>query len=509
MKRIATSELYVGSLCLVLALAVLIVLALASPVNRDEDHYIAPATVDPARVLYADFSHGQPPLQPYLLRAVTALFPSLDFASLRVVIAILAAVALILVYQVQRRLGVSWRVSLAVTALMGSTYAFQFAGTVVRNDMLSTVLLTGGMLAAIKGVEGDEPRRHAGMRWCIVGVLFGLAASTKLSFAVPAVAVALFVLVQTVRQRLPLMALGALAVGGIAGGLPMLYGFLAAPDSFLFNTITYHSDYAAVWHIAQGRGWMFSPMANVAITIGGLAVGPGLFVIGYLLWQLRHRPPPTRHRSPAALSFLNTLCVAGFVAACLPSPTSFQHVLPMLPPLFVRFGLGVHRRFATGASVSRWFQGALLVGVAIGFLHSIIVAGFDGRRTGPWSALDVAEEARWIAAWAHAEGVTGTVATCQPRVLLGTGLHLDPWFTSGVFIFRVGPDLPPDAVERFRYFTYANFSTVLDRTMPAALITGDSGCDPPIEVYAVGRNFTSELSPGGHYRIWLPPQDGE
>ena len=94
---------------------------------------------------------------------------------------LLGLVTIMLVHGAARRLGARARAALVAAAMLVVCEPFTWSTGVARNDMLPAALMMLGLYAALKGM--------AGARMFGAGVAFGLAASAKISYAVPAAAV--------------------------------------------------------------------------------------------------------------------------------------------------------------------------------------------------------------------------------------------------------------------------------------------------------------------------------
>ena len=445
-----------GAAWLGVATLLLVGLALVTPVNHDEDQYVAAAalTARGARP-FVDFLYLQTPLQPWLLAPVAAIADGWSFVALRLVNAVAAAATLAFVYAAQRRAGVAARDALFATALCGSCVAFLFCASVARNDALPGLLLAVALWAAARG---------RGIDWLVAGVALGGAASIKISFGVPLAfgGLALALLWARAPSRGRAAAVVAWGVGGVVGLIPALVAWRTHPAAFGYGVFTYAAEAARIWYDLNGIGDRLSLAAKLRDTLAALAMGPALLALGVAVRR------DARARDYARI--VEALLVAGIVAALLPTPTYRQYLLPLLPPLFVSLGLSSERR--RGA---RWLCYGL---TGFGAAAVLVYAGLgvaDTVRHGAPEPLRLTRQAHWIGAQVRGAGLSGDLATFSPSYVVDAGVPLDLRFATGVHVWRSG-DLRSDAeLAAFHALSRRTLAAELDRVPPAAILTGYEG----------------------------------
>lgn len=427
------------------AAALLIALALLTPINHDEDQYLAAANLVAQGLRpFGDFMYLQTPVQPWLLAPVAALAEGFSFVALRLVSALAGFGTLVLVYAAQRRAGVAPRPALMTTLLCGSCVPFLFGMSLARNDALPALLLALALWAAARGRSLD---------YGVAGLALGIAASIKISYGLPLAFGGFWLLWQAVRTRdaVPMLAWG---VGGVIGLVPTALTWAAHPAAFQYGVFTYAAEAAKIWYDLNGVGDKLSFGARLRDTAIVLVMGPTLAALAVVAAA---RAPRTPYRA-----FVLTLLVAGFIAAILPMPTYRQYFVPVLPPLFVALGLAM--------PVGRW---PLRIMVAFGVAAVAVYAGLgvaDAVKHGP-AAWRVTAQAHWIGARAG----PGPIISFSPTYAVDSGVPLDPRFATGTHVWRSG-DLRSDAeLSAFKVTSRRTLARELAARPPGAILTGFEG----------------------------------
>jgi hypothetical protein len=479
----------------------LVVLAIANPMNADEDLFVAPAAVPASARIYVDFLFLHMPLQAELTRPFAALMPGYGLIAFRVAMAVLGTALLGVVYVAQRGLGIGRRNAIICTALLACTYSFQFSSGVVRNDILAALLLTAGIAV---GLVGLRFRPHGAPAWCAAGLLFSAAAAVRISAAFPAAGAGLFLLAELAHGRMTPQVVAAFSVGAIVGLVPCLQAWLAAPEAFIYSVLTYPSTGNLYWYLITGRQARLSPAANIAITLGVLAVGPGLGATVAVARALARREWSAERTEPRVL-LLDFLIIAGLIAGLLPTPTNFQEAMTFLPQLFIRLGLELPRLLASAEKIDRFAVRLMAFGAVIGGGYGLFVIAPQAHET--WPAISVTRQAHWIGERLRADGADGFVSTFAAAAVLDSGYALDPRFTSGVFLYRMVALIPADRLDRLHGIGAQNLTQALDKDPPAAIVVGDSvmksAMERDLRNYAVSHHYQRETSPSGHYDLYI------
>jgi 4-amino-4-deoxy-L-arabinose transferase-like glycosyltransferase len=233
----ATGALFAASFVLLLGLN------LHRELNHDEHQFIASAALIARAGLtpYADFPYFHTPLLSYLYALLFSTFDALLLSS-RVVSVILGWLALVVVFGVAwRRFAVlapwaRWRAASLAALWLLALPVFAYTGGRAWNHDLPTLLL---LLAVVAFNQAITRRRQTG--WLLLcGALIGLAAATRLSFALAGIVVfgaAWLAPAAAPRQRV-IHAL-AVAAGGLLATLVALAPALRDPAALWFGNVGY------------------------------------------------------------------------------------------------------------------------------------------------------------------------------------------------------------------------------------------------------------------------------
>jgi hypothetical protein len=459
---------------------------------------VAPAVLPASARIYVDFLFLHMPLQAELTRIFAPLFPGYAFIALRVAMAVMGLALLGVVYAAQRVIDVERRSALVCTVLLACTYSFQFSSGVVRNDITAALFSTAGIAAALLALRAKP---HAALAWGAAGLLFSAAAAVRISAAFPAAGAGLFLINEVVRRRISPAGLAAFAIGAGVGLVPCLLAGLAAPHAFIYSVLTYPSVGNLYWFVTTGRQAVLSPAANIVITVGVLAVGPGLGALLAMARAFVRREPAPRQTNCYAL-FLDVLIVAGLIAALLPTPTNFQEAMTFLPQLFIRLGLEMPRLLASKQRIERFTVRLMAFGAVVGCGYGLfVVAPRPGKD--PWPAIAVTEQAHWIGDRLRAAGADGFVSTFAAHLMLDSGYPLDPRFSSGVFLYRCAALISASQLDRLHGIGPQNLAQALDKNPPAAIVASGSLMDRDLGVYAQSRHYQREMDPAGDYDLYI------
>ncbi len=448
----------------------LLAMALARPLSVDESQYVA-ATALAARGLvpYRDFAYLQTPLQPLVFAPLQWIFAGHLLLAMRLMNALLSSAVTILVYIAGRRMGAREGAALVAAALLIACESFAWCTGVARNDVLPAALMSVGLLMLA---------RPGSARMAAAGLMFGLAASAKISYAAP-LATAFFAIAWTNRKQ-------ALWFGcGLAIGLlPTLIFAAFAPRAFLAEAIVFPATAPAQYYTAIGQPWRLGPWRFIQL-LEAAAIGPALIAaieVGRRNWW---GDPVRRILLAAALG--------GLISAGLNKPFQIFYLMPALPPLFVLVALLLDE------PRPRWLTGAWALFVGIGFVPT--AAWFAHGRT---PALEADRNASVLAAELRSANVQGPVATLAGQYVE----PVDPRFAAGPFLYRTN-DFVSDQQARVWHIVTGGELRSLAEQPPAAIVTGtypDSQAEDEKQLAreAQEAGYRSVATAGG-FTIWKRP----
>ncbi len=474
------------SVPLVLLIGTLALLAMARPIDHDESQYVAAAVLAWGKLPYRDFAYLQTPLQPLLLAPFAVLAGVFAYPALRLINAMLGAVAVVAIYGAAREGGAAPRPALAGAALFATCDIFLFSVSVARNDALPVAMLAGACWLILRASNGRGTMGGA----MLIGLLLAGAAAAKISYALPAAAYGLYALVD--RQHRPV----AIALGAAPMAVLVAWLWALAPSAFWFDVITFPAQAPIDWYASGPRATKLSMVAKLTDTLKFLALGPALLA----LWVVvRQRGKLQRTR------ILGALIVAGLIAALLPTPTWRQYLLPVLPPLFIRLALAWHAR-PPGSG-----QRVAAIILACAGLAPSVEALIGASRSG-LPIAQAARESTTIAAALDSAGVTGPIATLSPQFVPGTGRPIDPRFATGPFLYRSRALL--DAAQARRWQMITSDRGLPITPPPAALLiggedrwtSGSAAIDATLRHHPPFDHWREIPVASDRFRLYLPPQ---
>ena len=429
--------------------AMLVLLALARPLDHDESQYVAAAELARHALVYRDFAYLQTPLQPLLFAPLAALFGAWAFPGLRLVNALLGVAVVALVHRGCRAAGADRRTALIAAGAFACCDIVLFSAAVARNDMVPAALFAGAVVLMVRQVRGTGGTAAAAVA---IGLLLSAATAAKLSYALPAIAYGGLALID--RRHRP----GWLILGALPPALLVGWTWSAAPGAFVFDVIRFPTA-APEQFYAAGRAWKLALWARALDTVKFLALGPALLAAVLVARD--------RRRDRLAV-LLDVMIVAGLIAAILPAPTWRQYLLVMLPPLFVRLSL-----VPALAMPGRSLRAAALVFAVAGLAPSAVTLA-KAIDTGPPLLTAMRDGAALRTALDRA-GVAGPVATLAPQFVPATGRPIDPRFAAGPFYFRSTGLLSPTVARAFVLLDRSAALAQLSAAPPAAIVTGGEG----------------------------------
>lgn len=502
-KTISPSGGRLGFLLAMLVISWFAGLALATPFDHDESQYVAGALFSTKMLIFRDFLYLQPPLHAWAYAPVAWAFPTTMVIAMRLVTAMTALGTLAALWAAQRRAGVSRSSAIIATLLIAATAAFQFTASVVRNDMLPTLLSSLALLLVMAALRSGR-RLH----WVGAGLLFGLAIATKLNFAPLGLAVGLFAIAN--RGRCGLRAAMMLAAGALIGTLPMLAIGAAAPEAFVYGVLQYGAVAPHAWYAANGAGDELSLLEKLADLLKYLVRGPALMALLLLALHglANRRRPPSPERKLPEHSLIVWMIVGALIGAALPTPTQVQYLMPVLVPLALALGYlldDAHRWSPTWRYALLGLLGLAAIPSLWGAARDMTVMLRDGS-----AVIAATRDARWAGDRVRAMTGDDEILTLSPHMVADSGLTIDPRLATGPFVYRTGWTLDPDRARLLHTLTPATIPD-LNRDRPDAILVGyEAGTrnlplrpDDMLTAYAVRNGYRMLTMPDGIGRLFV------
>ncbi|MBV2148957.1 hypothetical protein KRZ98_11735 [Sphingobium sp. AS12] len=493
-----TKAVRASPLCIfLLLLAVLLGIAALRPIDHDEGQYVAAVALMRSGLPYRDFAYLQTPLQPLLFAPLARLCEGWLFLALRAVNALCAAGAAALLYRAVCSVGGTPRSAGIVAMALVTSHAFLFAATVARNDALPLLLHMAGLALLIDAL-GTARRPPFFM---LAGLLLGAAASAKISYGLPAASIGLFALVNI--RRLGPMSVLALAAGGIAGGLPTLILWAIAPDAAWFGIIDYSLKAPLEWQMLNQRAYMVEAPLSALRLLRFLAQGSALLALVAMGVAILRRSV----KSSITTGLLDYVIVAGLIAAWLPRPIYAQYLVPLLPALFLRFGLMLDAPFWHRPAAIKVLALCMMAGAA-----DTLIRITPNIASGHSPILSATRDAHAIGQSVRASAIADPIVSLAPERVVDSGIPLDPRFAAGPFLFRTRDLLTRAEQHAFHVLNGASVAEGLTRYPPAAIVTGlesapspasPQGLDSSLIAWAVAHGYRPTSPPLGEGTLYL------
>jgi len=413
----------------------LLAIVFVRPLSVDESQYVAATSLTAKGLLpYRDYAYLQTPLQPFVLAPLQWLFAGHLLLAMRLANALLALVTVIFVYAAGRRIGASERAALAAALLLATCQSFAWCAGVARNDLLPAALMSVGLWVI------------AGWRVPFVaGLALGLAASAKISYAVPAAIVFLAIAWSDRKQAFQF------AAGVVVGLVPTAILAALAPRQFIAEAIVFPATAPAQYYTEIGKAWRLGPVRFLQL-LQCAALGPALIAAIEVARRSREWfGDPARRAMLAAAA-------GGMISAALNEPFQIFYLMPALPPLFVLASLVLAERRP------RWLSAVWALFAVAGLAP---VAGWFVRAATVVPLIDAERRSSALAAALRAEGIAGPVATMAGQFVD----NVDPRFAAGPFLYRARGFVSESQAREWQMVTRDQAGT-LAAEPPAAIVTG-------------------------------------
>lgn len=453
---------------LVVHLAVIGGWALVRGIDQDEGFYLlAGRQVLEGLRLYTDAFFPQMPYLPWLEAAVFTIAggPSLPAGRFLSVVpgAMTGALVTLLVWRQTRS-----RMAAAAGAVLSA-----FNGTLL--NALAVVKTYGLANLGIVTAVGLVVSRRRDNGW--LGLVAGLAAGFAVGVRWPAIAVAAVLAVVLLRTRscsfLPFLAGVAVAL------LPLVLAVIRGPEEFWFCNVTFHEmrreisgwDAVLLQKAQIAARWFFLPQHAV-------------------LWALAAWGLVTARRVAAVPAACAVVLTAGYAWA---TPTYVHYAAQFLPLLIAAGGPALLRLGRHPALL-----GPLVLGYILAVYPAVRPVPPDhplAAKREQWSLETVGAVADYVRAHTPPDGVvlswwSGYPVLAGRREVRGVGF----WESN------VARKIPPAAARRFHVLQSRQVRAIIERGVPAAIVTADWAWQEMRDTMAAGYERT--FSRAG-VEVWL------
>jgi 4-amino-4-deoxy-L-arabinose transferase-like glycosyltransferase len=506
----------IGATALLFAalLTLLLGLNMRRELNHDEHQFIASAALIARDGLtpYVDFPYFHVPVLSYLYALLFRLFDSLLLsARLLSVLFGWATLALLFWLGWRRYRGAQpwlrwWYAALAalwLAALPPFTYT---SGRAWNHDAPLFLLLAAFLIHS----HTLSDRRSPSWLLLISGLLMGVAAATRLSFGLTAIAFGLIIWLTTGQSLWERLLNSLIFSGGFLLGVsPAVILFSKDPIAFIFDNVGYVRLNTQYYHSVGATGAMTIPgkLAYLGAQLAAEPTALATFVaLAIGLWPLRTlllrgTPPSAEAENEAAITpvekshlrfrlwFLGLTLLFTLVGALGATPSQPQYFYPLFPLAMI----GIVEAFAAWPA---HLQPGVIYTYGLAAITAILVA-LSVYAPGLEIVFHPGE---WFPAKTHAYGQfireltgDGNVLTLAPIYVVEGDAAIYPEFATGPFAWRVAPLM--SEADRMRYDIIGpdDLDAFLAASPPRAVLTGvendDADEEAPLVQYTQDHSF--------------------
>ncbi|MCT7376939.1 hypothetical protein [Chelativorans salis] len=520
-STLIAGALAVASAYLVVSLAVRI---MNYDLRRDEALYVPPMRLLDESTLYKDFFYNHVPGSAwwfYGVRQLTGSDHLLMNGRLGVLAGwfIFAAAIGFISFALTRSRLVSW--CIVVLSVLNPLFLTE-TGMTATNNLLPLPFSFLGIGLFILVMRSSRRRL---VLTGAAGLCLSVAVVLKISAVafVPPVAIAAFFFPRALSfpDRIKHIVL-PLAIGGLVGGLPILFYLVSDPARFLAHVVGYHTGPHARYWQGGGEGaavslaekvllardiWLSNAVAvSLVVVVAMVLTGSQLGIaLRRTDWLLSSGPVIVVFAALASSVFLSFVPTPAF-------PQYFAPPLICLPLILALLFAGLDsnaRKQVLPAVVA-----ATIVVLAISIPR---LSQFIGTAVHPqhWLVSRVHDGGMAIAQLLEKARVQGKVATLVPIYPLEGGLEVYPELATGPFAYRTADLTPPDLARFYRMTSPTRVRQLLDTDPPAALLLGfDASLEAPLLAYAESNGYVPVENIGitnryGTGLLYVRPAQGE
>ena len=494
----------------VVTLAVLFVLlfsaAMFKRVDHDEQQFVASAALLARKGLlpYRDYPYFHVPYLVYAYAAVFAFCGRLLLGA-RTISTICGFAIVAVFYQLAGDLfqaaGRRTRLAVASAAavLLLCNPIFIFTSGRAWNHDLPTLAMLLAFLAAVRGIR----RERAGWLFA-AGLLAGIAIGTRLTFVLPAAALAAGPFLHHATGRRTKLA-GAYAAGMALALVPLLVSFAQAPRQFVFGNLSYPTLNTAFREVTGYRKSM-TPWTKLKYIGTDILFQPGVcacvVLIGVSIVLARRRWKAATNDFRLETRLLVLLTLGALVAGVAPTPLFVPY---FYTPLIFLLLLGLY--CAAAAWTEPPLRGLLTKAAAVCLPVCVGLAVHPYR-----GVLQVWNWRAWVPVQVHESGTevarlcgpSARVLTVMPIVPLEGGNDIFEQLATGPFALRIGPAVTEEEQANLHVLDPDNIRTAFWSQPDAAVLTGADAFEDRLLTKAVGADRLDRHDLPNHLQLWLP-----
>jgi hypothetical protein len=498
-------------------------------VNHDEHQFIAAGRLMAAGLQpYADFPYFHGPTLGMIYAALFAGSPPLLLTA-RLFSVLCGWLSLLILFAIAyRTLAPPFRLAgaMSVVTLLAATPLFIHSSGRAWNHDLPVLLLLLAYLAYSYGVTGAKKGTER-LAVVLAGMLMGLAAGVRLSFALLAPAFLCVIGIAYWRRQHPIASSQnrfiSLVVEGSLFTLGWLFGFAPAfwyawqsPEPFWFGNVEYIRLNTHYYHTL--------PQPPEAMTLAGkllyfvrlMGLQPGnlllLVTTVVMLWPT----PPAAHPAPAAAEtqnkvaelrrwLLSLLAGFAFLGALAATPSQWQYFYPLMPlaALSAINGLAVQPLTIQRRRLI-WLLAAAVLAALLA-LPSYAPGLARLWNPAEWSAWKVHARSAELATLVDG----GRVLTLAPLYPLERETPIEPALATGPFAWRVADQVPEERRRRLGLLSAADLPPYWAQNPPRAVLVGakedDAAEEAPLIEQAQAHGYVPVLL-ADETTLWLSPR---
>ena len=469
--------------------------------NHNDHMYIGvSALIAHDKIPYKEFTFTQTPYLPLLYGNLYKLLGISSHYLLigRLISFLFLNISAWTLFRLARRVTGNLFQSLCIGSLFLLNPTIVNPATEVSNYILPVALSFLGFDLFVRSIDGGKIRAF---RMALSGALLAIAIGTKLTYvAVVFPFIAAIFLCPLMNGRTEhsrgagiVRAMVPFAIGVFIGLLPLMFYYLAAPDSFVYNNWGYHM-VNAQWRQMTGYAMPMSHISKLAYAGRMLFGFDNLLVIsGVLLGfalSLRGNKGAKQWSTGVVLAFL--LLGAAVPTALAPTPSFPQYYAVPVSALFL---LLVYSSAQPAVKSAYWQSVALSILVLVAMAYrgpELLAATLRLRYRDNWSGFrihDVSMKIRDALMGGHFNS-KGKVATLSTMYAVEANLPIYDELSSGPFFYRSGDLLTPEQRRRFVITSPGTIRDLLAEDPPSAIIVGNEGrLDEPLLEYAQDNNY--------------------